>query len=79
MTCACHPGEPVARSRFGLAHGSPTSGATPRDAREAARRQGDERIASHVAASLAQALVARGELEDAAEVVAEANAAPPCG
>ncbi|HEY8038396.1 MAG TPA: hypothetical protein VIF15_01325 [Polyangiaceae bacterium] len=38
-----------------------------------ARRQGDERAAARAAAVLAEALVARGELEEAAEVVAEAG------
>jgi tetratricopeptide (TPR) repeat protein len=41
-----------------------------------ARRQGDERQVVRAAASLAEALVARGELEEAAEVVAEASGAP---
>jgi tetratricopeptide (TPR) repeat protein len=41
-----------------------------------ARRQGDERNASRVAAMLGEALVARGELEEAAEVVAEARPTP---
>jgi tetratricopeptide (TPR) repeat protein len=41
-----------------------------------ARRQGDDRNAVRVAAALAEALVARGELEEAAEVVAETSEAP---
>jgi tetratricopeptide (TPR) repeat protein len=41
-----------------------------------ARRTGDERNASRVAAALAEALVARGDLEEAAEVVAETRGAP---
>jgi tetratricopeptide (TPR) repeat protein len=41
-----------------------------------ARRTGDERNASRVAAALAEALVARGELDEAAEIVAETSGAP---
>lgn len=41
-----------------------------------ARRQGDERNIARAAATLAEALVARGELEEAAEVVAETSGAP---
>ena len=41
-----------------------------------ARRQGDEKNASRAAAALAEALVARGELDEAAEVVAETSGAP---
>ncbi|HEY1695261.1 MAG TPA: tetratricopeptide repeat protein [Polyangiaceae bacterium] len=42
-----------------------------------ARRQGDERNAERAAASLAEALVARGELDEATEVLAESGGAPP--
>ncbi len=41
-----------------------------------ARQQGDERHIARAAATLAEALVARGELEEAAEVVAETSGAP---
>jgi tetratricopeptide (TPR) repeat protein len=41
-----------------------------------ARQQGDERNIARAAATLAEALVARGELEEAAEVVAETSGAP---
>jgi len=41
-----------------------------------ARRQGDERNAGRAAAALAEALVARGELDEAAEVVVETGGAP---
>lgn len=41
-----------------------------------ARRQGDERNAERVATALAEALVARGELDEAAEVVTETRGAP---
>jgi tetratricopeptide (TPR) repeat protein len=41
-----------------------------------ARRQGDERNAVRAATALAEALVARGELEEAAEVVAETKGPP---
>lgn len=41
-----------------------------------ARQQGDERQVVRAAATLAEALVARGELEEAAEVLAEASGAP---
>jgi tetratricopeptide (TPR) repeat protein len=41
-----------------------------------ARRQGDDRNAARAAAALAEALVARGELEEAAEVVAETSGPP---
>ncbi|HEY3817050.1 MAG TPA: hypothetical protein VGL81_07765 [Polyangiaceae bacterium] len=41
-----------------------------------ARQQGDERNIARAAATLAEALVARGELEEAAEVVAETRGAP---
>jgi tetratricopeptide (TPR) repeat protein len=47
-----------------------------RDMLSAARRQGDERIASHAASMLAEALVARGEIDEAAEVIAEVPATP---
>ncbi len=47
-----------------------------RDMLAMARRQGDEPIASHAAAMLAEALVARGEMADAAEVVAEVQPTP---
>lgn len=41
-----------------------------------ARRQGDDRNAARAAAALAESLVARGELDEAAEVVAETSGAP---
>ena len=41
-----------------------------------ARQQGDERNVARAAATLAEALVARGELDEAAEVVAETSGAP---
>jgi tetratricopeptide (TPR) repeat protein len=41
-----------------------------------ARRQGDERNAARAAAALAEALLARGELDEAAEIVAETKGAP---
>jgi tetratricopeptide (TPR) repeat protein len=41
-----------------------------------ALRQGDERHVARAAATLAEALVARGELEEAEEVVAETSGAP---
>jgi tetratricopeptide (TPR) repeat protein len=47
-----------------------------RDMLAMALRQGDERIASHAAALLAEALVARGAIEDAAEVIAEVQPTP---
>jgi tetratricopeptide (TPR) repeat protein len=41
-----------------------------------ATAQGDTRIASHAAAMLAEALIARGEMDEAAEVVAETRSTP---
>jgi tetratricopeptide (TPR) repeat protein len=41
-----------------------------------AKRQGDDRNASRAAAALAEALAARGELDEAAEVVSETGGAP---
>jgi tetratricopeptide (TPR) repeat protein len=41
-----------------------------------ARQQGDERNVARAAAALAEALLARGELDEAAEVVAESSGAP---
>jgi tetratricopeptide (TPR) repeat protein len=41
-----------------------------------AQRQGDERNAARTAAALSEALLARGELEEAAEVIAETSGAP---
>ncbi|MGH7294433.1 MAG: hypothetical protein ACRELB_05860, partial [Polyangiaceae bacterium] len=41
-----------------------------------ARHQGDDRNASRAAAALAEALAARGDLDEAAEVVAETSGAP---
>ena len=47
-----------------------------REVVDMARRQGDERNAARAAAALAEALLARGELDEAAEVVAETKGAP---
>ncbi len=47
-----------------------------RDMLAMAKAQGDDPIASHAAALLAEALVARGEIEDAAEVIAEVRSTP---
>ena len=41
-----------------------------------ARAQGDETIASHAAGLLAEALFARGEIDEAAEVIGEARSTP---
>jgi tetratricopeptide (TPR) repeat protein len=47
-----------------------------RDMLTMAKAQGDESIASHAATLLAEALFARGEIEDAAEVIGEARSTP---
>jgi tetratricopeptide (TPR) repeat protein len=47
-----------------------------RDMLRMAKAQGDGAIAAHAAALLAEALVARGEIEDAAEVIAEVPSTP---
>jgi tetratricopeptide (TPR) repeat protein len=47
-----------------------------RDMLRMAKAQGDGAIAAHAATLLAEALVARGEIEDAAEVIAEVPSTP---
>jgi tetratricopeptide (TPR) repeat protein len=71
-----HPGEPVREAPLWPGAWVADPPERLREMLAMARRQGDERNVARAAATLAEALVARGELDEAAEVLAETAGAP---